>query len=149
MALAGCALYFCLRPSNNTTIEEVSGELVQNEALIDFKPEVDVDLHGDRCWAVITVLAITIFLILTAIALFPRLKKRRLKKKAAQEQLTLQFSALAEQSEEQKARAKKELALLKEASDRRMRALSVELDQLRGETHAVVAVHNSRNKVQP
>ena len=74
-------------------------------------------------------------------SLWPRLKECRLKKKTAWEQLTLQLSALAH--------AEQELALLKEASDRRMKSLSVELNQLQGETHEVAAVHNSRNKVQP
>ena len=86
MALIGYGLYFFLRPSNTTEVKgDVSGKLVQNEALLNFEPEVDMDLHGDRCWAVIAVLAITIVLILTAIALIPRVRECRLKKKAEQE----------------------------------------------------------------
>ena len=82
LALAGYTLYYFLRPSNNT-VGEVSGELVQNEALIDFDLEVDLDLdiHGDRCWTAIAVLAVIILLILMAVAIFPRLKEQRLKKK--------------------------------------------------------------------
>ena len=130
-----------MRPASNTTVGEVSGELTEHKSFIDFDPEfdVDLDLHGSGCWTAIAVLAVVIIIIFMAIAIFPRLKARRLKKKAAKEELALQLSSLAKQNEEQKAQAEQELALLKEASDRRLRSLSVELDQLRGETYAVVA----------
>ena len=94
-------------------------------------------------------MAVVIIIILMAIAIFPRLKARRLKKRAAKEELALQLSSLAKQNEDQKAAAAQELALLKEASDRRLRSLSVKMDQLRSETHAVVAQQNSRNKALP
>ena len=55
---------------------------MQNEALLNFEPELYVDLHGDSCWAVIASLVTMIVLIISAIIVIPRMKDCRMRKKA-------------------------------------------------------------------
>ena len=97
LVLTGYGLYIFLRPANSTTVGEVSGKLTEHDSFIDFNPNVDVDLemHGSGCWTAIAVLATLIILILTAIAVVPRLKARRDRKRAAKEELALKLQSLA------------------------------------------------------
>ena len=149
LALIGYGLYVFLRPGNVTQVEgDLSGGMVQNEALLNFEPELNVDLHGDSCWAVIASLAITIVLIISAIVVIPRIKEHRTRKKAEKEQVTSTLSALVQQNEDQRLRAEEDMARIKEAHKKRMQSLSIELDQIRGETRAVAAVHHSRGQIQ-
>ena len=95
LSLVGYGLYWFLRPSNVTQVEgDLTGGMVENEALINFKPEVDLDLHGDRCWAVIVSLVATILLIISAIIVIPKVKEQRTRKRAEREQVTLTLDTL-------------------------------------------------------
>ena len=89
IALAGYGLYIFLKPANSTSVGEVSGKLTEHDSFIDFNPDLDVDLHGSGCWATIAVLTTLVILILTAVAIVPRLKACRDRKRAAKEELAL------------------------------------------------------------
>ena len=149
IALAGYGLWLFLKPSNSTSVGEVLGKLTEHDSFIDFDPAVDVHLHGSGCWATIAVLTTLVILILSAIAIIPRLKARRAKKRAAKEELTLQLQSLAKQNKDQQAAAAQELALLREASNRRLQSLNAEMVQLRAETHSIITQQNSRDKILP
>ena len=129
----------------------MSGKLTQHDSFIDFNPDVnvDLDLHCSGCWTAIAVLATLVILILMAIAIVPRLKACRDRKRAAKEELALQLQSLAKQNEDQKAAAAQELALHKEASNRRLQSLNAEMVQLRSKTHSIAAQQSSRDKVLP
>ena len=113
IALAGYGLWLFLKPSNSTSVGEVSGKLTEHDSFIDFNPDLDVDLHGSGCWATIAVLATLVILTLMAVAIVPRLKARRDRKRVAREELALQLQSLAKQSEDQQAAVAQELALLR------------------------------------
>ena len=100
-------------------------------------------MHGSGCWIAITVLAILVILILSALAIIPRLRARRAKKRAAKEELALQLESLAKQNQDQQLAAAQEIASLREASNQRLQSLNAEMVRLRGETHAVAAQQTS------
>ena len=39
------------------------GGIVQNEALVNFNPDMEVDFYGDSCWVAIISLTVTIILV--------------------------------------------------------------------------------------
>ena len=84
-----------------------------------------------------------------ALAIFPRLKAWREKKKAQKQDIALQLETLAKQSEDQKLAAAQEIASLREASNQRLQSLNAKVFRLRGETNAVVAHQSSRDRINP
>ena len=142
-------MWLFLKPSNSTSVGEVSGKLTECDSFIDCDPAVEVDLHGSGCWVAIVILASLIILILLAVAIISRLRARRAKKRAAKEELALQLESLAKQNQDQQAAAAQELTLLREASNRRLQSLNAEMVQLRSEMHAVAAQQISQDKIVP
>ena len=151
MALIGVSaflLWLIFKP-NTTNVDEVSSKMVEENSFINLDPSLEVDVHGNSCWITIGVLATLIILMLTAIAIFPRWKARREKKKAQKQEIALQLDTLAEQSEDQKLAAVQEIASLREASNQRLQSLNAEVFRLCGETNAVVAHQSSRDRINP
>ena len=140
-------LLFLIFKPNSTSVEEVSGRMVEKNNFIDVDPTVD--MHGSGCWAAIGVLAVLLFLMISAAMIYPKLQARRNKRRAKKEELALKLTTMEREAEEQRSAAAAEIATLRSANDERMRALNSEVIRLKGETKAITAHQSSRDRLMP
>ena len=149
LVLVGFGIYllFLAFKPNSTSVEEVSGRLVEKNNFIDVDPKVE--MHGSGCWAAIAVLAVLLFLMIAAAMVYPRLQARRNRRRAAKEELALKLSNMEREAEEQRSAAAADIATLRSAHDERMRALNSEVIRLKGETNTLTAHQASRDRLRP
>ena len=149
ITLVGLAIFFLwlIFKPNSTSVEEVSGKMVEKNNFIDVDPAID--MHGSGCWAAIGVLAVLLILLITAAMIYPKLQARRNKKRAKKEELALKLTTMEREAEEQRAAAAAEIATLRTANNQRMQALNSEVLRLKGETQAITAPQSSRDRIMP
>ena len=149
ITLVGLAIFFLwlIFKPNSTTVEEVSGKMVEKNNFIDVDPSID--MHGTGCWATIGVLATLLILLITAAMIYPKLQARRNKRRAKKEELALKLTTMEREAEEQRAAAAAEIATLRTANNQRMQALNSEVLRLKGETQAITAHQSSRDRIMP
>ena len=149
ITLVGLAIFFLwlIFKPNSTSVEEVSGKMVEKNNFIDVDPSID--MHGSGCWAAIGVLAVLLILLITAAMIYPRLQARRNKRRAKKEELALKLTTMEREAEEQRAAAAAEIATLRTANNQRMQALNSEVLRLKGETQAITAHQSSRDRLMP
>ena len=151
ITLVGLAIFFLwlIFKPNSTTVDQVSGKMVEKNNFIDVDPSVKLDLHGQGCWATIGVLATLLILLITAAMIYPKLQARRNRRKAKKEELALKLSTMEKEAEEQRSAAAAEIATLRTANNQRMQALNSEVLRLKGETQAITAHQSSRDRIMP
>ena len=149
LVLVGFGIYllFLAFKPNSTSVEEVSGRLVEKNNFIDLDPKVE--MHGSGCWAAIAILAVLLFIMIAAAIIYPRIQARRSRRKAAKEELALKLSNMEREAEEQRSAAAADIATLRSAHDERMRALNSEVIRLKGETNTLTAHQASRDRLRP
>ena len=148
IGLAMFILWLIFKP-NSTTVDQVSGKMVEKNNFIDVDPSVKLDLHGQSCWAIIGILATLLTLLIAAAVIYPKLQARRNRKKAKKEELAMKLSAMEKEAEEQRSAAAEEISALRAANNQRMQALNSEVLRLRGETQTVIAHQSSRDRITP
>ena len=148
LGLAVFVIWLVFKP-NSTTVDQVSGKMIEKNNLIDLDPSVKLDLHGQSCWAIIGILATLLTLLLAAAAIYPKLKARRDRKKSQREELAMKLEAMEKEAEGQRSAAAEEIAALRAANNQRMQSLNAEVLRLRGETQTVMAHQSSRDRITP